>query len=331
MDPEVPGSSPGGGTTYLSAHARYASHTAVRCGFDFASLDGDDGYCFEVRDGRRSAIFAAGAGSPFGLNDARAASLSRDKAFCATALDRRGVPALRGQLFFTSDRWREMRSRGREPENARAYVRRAKLPVFCKPLAASNGLFAEVVETPEQFDDYLARVRADHFAIVIQPYVQAPEHRVLVLRGRALFSYEKCLPEIVGDGATTVEALASALRSHQSGAKATARGEGGRLHAADAVLARGERAVLLGPANRSAGGGSSGFRDGAAKPLEALALAASEALGLTLAAVDMFWPADGAPIVIEVNSNPMLATLEDNNRWDLIETIWRANFDAALR
>jgi hypothetical protein len=41
---------------------------------------------------------------------------------------------------------------------------------------------------------------------------------------------------------------------------------------------------------------------------------------------------DGSDLaVIEVNSNPMIATLEDQGRWDLIETIWRANIDAALR
>jgi hypothetical protein len=54
-----------------------------------------------------------------------------------------------------------------------------------------------------------------------------------------------------------------------------------------------------------------------------------------LAAVDVF---DRSPAgdfsdltVIEVNSNPMIATLEENGRWDLIATIWRANFAAALR
>jgi hypothetical protein len=35
--------------------------------------------------------------------------------------------------------------------------------------------------------------------------------------------------------------------------------------------------------------------------------------------------------VIEVNSNPMIATLEEHGRWDLIAAIWRVNFDAALR
>ncbi|MBY0563835.1 MAG: hypothetical protein K2P58_06565 [Hyphomonadaceae bacterium] len=315
----------------MSAHARYAAYTASRCGYGFTSLDGADGYCFEVRDGGgRSAIFAAGAGSPYGLNDARAAALSRDKAFCAAALHRRGVAALRGELFFTSDRWRELRSPGREPADARAYVRRARFPLFCKPIAASNGLFAEIIETVEEFDDYLNRVATDHFAVLVQPYMQAPEHRVVVLNGQALFSYEKRLPQLVGDGETTIEGLALSLHGERCSVRLRAVDANGWRLTPQAVLGRGERAVLLGPANRSAGGSSTTVHDGAASALAEVALAAADALGLRLAAVDMFWPVSEAPMVIEVNSNPMFGTLEDHGRWDLIETIWRANFEAAL-
>ncbi|MCR6643539.1 MAG: hypothetical protein NVV62_02885 [Terricaulis sp.] len=62
---------------------------------------------------------------------------------------------------------------------------------------------------------------------------------------------------------------------------------------------------------------------------------ACAALGLRLAGVDVF---DLSPArdcsdlaIIEVNSNPMIQTIEDHGRWDLIGAIWRANFEAALR
>ncbi len=44
---------------FLSAHARYAQRAAEACGYTFRSLDGADGYLFEVRDGARAATFAA--------------------------------------------------------------------------------------------------------------------------------------------------------------------------------------------------------------------------------------------------------------------------------
>lgn len=322
---------------YLSAQARYAAKAAAACGFEFRSLDGSDGYLFEVSDGTRRAQFAAGAGTPYALNDTRAASIARDKAFSAEVLRQARLPVLAGEKFFVTPRWAEMRNPGREPADALAYVRGATLPVFCKPLAASNGLYAEVIESAEAFEDYLQRVSREHFAVLIQPYVRGVEYRVFVLEGRALFSYRKQPPSIVGDGRSSVAELVAAL-PRDVGAhlpKIRARDAGGHVVSVDFALGAGERLTLEGPANRAAGGGAEGVRDGAPEGMARLALAAADAVGLRLAAVDMFDVSptgDGSDlVVIEVNSNPMIATLEEAERWDLIIKIWKANFAAALR
>ena len=317
----------------LSAHARYAAHAAAACGYGFRSLDGADGYLFEVKDGKRRALFAAGQGSPYALNDANGASLARDKSFCAEALRVAGLPALPGRLFFVTTRWREMRSPGREPEDARAFAATADYPIFCKPISASNGLHAEIIADAAAFDDYMTRVAREHFAILAQPYVRGVEHRVFVLEGEALFSYRKQHPIVVGDGKSTLLGL---IRSNGAfGNRSRARGSSGALVPLDAVPAPGARIVLEGPANRSAGGSSNELVDGAPAPLARLAVKAADALGLRLAGVDVFDVSAcrdlGELVVIEVNSNPMIATLEDHGRWDLIDTIWSANFAVALR
>ncbi|MFZ2030324.1 MAG: hypothetical protein WAU68_08460 [Vitreimonas sp.] len=318
----------------LSAHARYAAHAAASCGYAFSSLDGADGYLFEVRDGARRALFAAGQGSPYALNDANAASLARDKSFCAEALRAANLPVLPGRLFFVTKRWSEMRSPGREPEDACAFAASAEYPIFCKPISASNGLHAEAVADAQAFDDYTQRVAREHFAILAQPYVQGTEHRVFVLEGRALFSYRKQQPSVVGDGKSSVLRLVESA-GLSARTRTRARNERGSVLSLDTVARRGAVVVLDGPANRSAGGSSSDLMDGAPPALAKLGIDAALALGLRLAGVDVF---DVSPardlselVVIEVNSNPMIATLEDHNRWDLIDTIWRANFDAALR
>ncbi len=320
---------------FLSAQARYAAHTAAACGFEFRSLDGADGYLFEVRDGERRATFAAGAGTPYALNDARAASIARDKAFCAETLRQAGVPVLPGQMFFVTKRWAEMRSPGREPEDARTFAAGATYPLFCKPLSASNGLYAEVIENAEAFDDYMERVAREHFAILVQPYMRAPEHRVFVLNGQALFSYQKRLPHVNGDGRSTLRDLVAALPREAEAAPLKPRGRDPRGHLLGAhdIPHADETITLEGPANRAAGGGAHALSDGAPEPMVRLAIEAVNAIGLSLAAVDLFdLSGDGADLaVIEVNSNPMIATLEDHGRWDLIETIWRANFDVALK
>lgn len=322
-----------GGAALKSAHARYAAYAAERCGYAFRSLDGADGYLFEVSDAERRAVFAAGAGTPYALNDARAASIARDKAFCAEVLRQAGVPVLLGEMFFVTKRWAEMREPGREPEDALAYAGRAAFPIFCKPISASNGLYAELIESADAFADYMARVAREHFAILIQPYVRADEYRVFVLEGRALFSYRKSAPFVVGDGASTLQALIEAMPRdpHEPVRKLHGREDGGqRLGLAD-VPGKGQHVVLEGPANRAAGGGAEVLKDGAPQAMAQIAINAASALDLKLAAVDMFDLGDGAFTVIEVNSNPMIATLEDHGRWDLIEAIWRANFAAALK
>lgn len=320
------------GAGLRSAQARYAAYAAGQCGYAFQSLDGEDGYLFEVRDGARRAVFAAGAGTPYALNDARAGAIARDKAFTAEVLRRAGVPVLAGEMFFVTKRWSDMRSHGREPEDALSYAARVTYPVFCKPLSASNGLHAEVVESAEAFADYMTRVAQEHFAILVQPYIRAAEHRVFVLHGKALFSYRKTLASVVGDGENTLRALIGRL-PHDKEAPApmfVGRDEGGRRVASDETPEAGEVITLEGPANRAAGGGATVLADGARPDLARVAIAAAEAVDLRLAAVDLFEVPEG-PTVIEVNSNPMIATLEDHNRWDLISEIWRANFAAALR
>jgi cyanophycin synthetase len=276
----------------------------------------------------RRAVFAAGAGSPYVMNSANAASIARDKAFCARALSARGVPVVSGEMFFVTPRWSDMRSPGRELDDAFAFTARAKYPIFCKPISASNGLYAEIIDDFEAFQNYVARVAREHFAILVQPVLRGAEYRVFVLNGRPLFSYRKRLPVVLGDGESTLAALSGRERPR-------GRDESGVSYCASDVPPRGARIGLEGPANRSVGGGVEVLIEGAPAPLANIALAAADALGLDLAGVDIF---DVSPardfsdlLVIEVNSNPMIATLEDHGRWDLIETIWRANIDAALR
>ena len=240
-------------------------------------------------------------------------------------------------MFFVTERWAEMRSPGREPADALAYAAGAHYPLFCKPISGSNGLYAEVIADAAGFADYLRRVAREHFAILIQPFLRGTEHRVFVLQGAPLFSYRKQQPSVTGDGVSTLRALVEALPRDTVPpiAQTRARDVTGALASLDDVPVAGAQLVLEGAANRAAGGASVDVREGAAAPLARIALAAAEAIGLSLAGVDIF---DLSPardlsqlVVIEVNSNPMIQTLEEAGRWDLITAIWRANFAAALK
>lgn len=282
---------------------------------------------FEVRDGARSAVFGGAAGSPYALNDARAAAVARDKAFSAIVLNEAGLRVVPGRIFFATRRWSHMRSPGREPDDALTFARSATYPLFCKPISAASGQYAEVIHSAEDFGDYLARVGAEHYAFLAQPFIRAPEFRVLVLDGAVLGSYRKTLPSVVGDGVSTLELLVRPLDRRVTRAV----GANGRWYAANDTPPADCTLTLEGPANRAVGGGASEVRDDAPEPLARLAIAATDALSLRFAGVDIFDVPEQGPTVIEVNASPMIATLEEHGRWDLIVEVWRANFAAALR
>ncbi len=325
----------------MNSHARFAAHTARALGYAYRSLDGADAYLFEVSDGARAAAFSTAYGTPYALNSARAYSLARDKSFCQRVLDAAGVATIPSRLFFANDRQRPYRSAGREREDAIAWSRGAVFPVFCKPNQGSKGEYAEVVADAAAFSDYLNRVGTAYDVILVQPVLRGLEYRVVVLNGAALFSYRKSQPFVLGDGERTLRALLEDAQQQWKGAARTtplaaiqARSEDGAAMAHDHIAAKGVRLILEGGAKRAAGGDAVDLSDAPPAPLAAFGEAAARALGLNLAGVDLFdvSPAGdfSALVCIEVNANPAMETLEANNRWDLIEAVWRANFAAAL-
>lgn len=311
----------------MSAHARYAAHVAGKRGYAFAALD-PDGYAFEISDGKRRASFSAGAGMPYALNAAHAASLARDKGFSQAVLARAGLPTIPSRLFFVTDEHAHLRGPGREPADALTYAARIDYPLFCKPIDGSQGAFAEIIADGAQFVRYMQRVGAKHYAILVQPVIEADEHRVFVLNGRALFSYKKLPAGVTGDGVSSLAALLRA-RSLTPPETVQARDTNGRIFGGGDVAPAGTALFIDGPRNRAAGGGAWELTTEVEAAKADMALRCADALGLRLAAVDLFDTKDGL-LILEVNSNPAIKTLEDFDRWDLIETIWSANIETAL-
>lgn len=275
----------------LNPHARYAAYAARRLGLNFQLLDDADGYLFEVSDGVRRHAFAVGSATPYVENTAAAYTVARDKYFAAQVMRRAGVRCLAGMLFFLDERMRRFRSPGREADDALKQAPSFAYPVFCKPNSGSRGELAEQIDTPNQFAEYLRRAAEVHDAILVQAVHAGDEHRVFVYGEHAMFAYRK-------------------------------RG---------ATRAGWKRAQ---PLNRAAGGGAEVFTTEVPQPLADAATAACRAIGLCVGGVDLFTggdeQADQSPCVIEVNASPMIETLEDQGRWDLIELIWTRNLKAAL-
>jgi D-alanine-D-alanine ligase-like ATP-grasp enzyme len=166
----------------------------------------------------------------------------------------------------------------------------------------------------------------------MQPVFSGHEYRIFLLDDDVVYSARKHEPAVVGDGVRTIRELLgehdAALQVRGVSSATTTATPGDAL---DRVLPKGERWAIPGRMNLSAGATMTLETPHAEQAAFALARQARTALGLRVAAVDLFTDVDGDPEairLIEVNSNPSIRFLEQCDRPDLILKIWRHTFSA---
>jgi hypothetical protein len=307
----------------------YAEYACAQFGLAFEDIDGGTGLVFSVASSTKTFHFGAGRCSWYPQNNATAATLASDKYFTNQILERIGMATLGGEYFFLHDRHRAVRPAGHEREDAIEYFRKLGGTAFVKPLQGSRGDFAQAVHDDTSLAQYIQEASHYYDSILIQPLVLGLEYRIFLLDDEIVYCARKHPPLVSGDGISTIRDLLTAhneaLRSRGLSPVVT---DGDAL--LDAVLPKGERWDIPGRMNLSAGG---------TMVLEAprreaaliQARKAARALGLRVAAVDLFTDIEGEPDairVIEVNSNPSIRLLEQSGRDDLILKIWRHTFSA---
>src|SRR4051794_38134711 len=308
----------------------YAEFACAAFGLTFRDIDGGSGLLFSVSSGDKSLYFGAGRSAWYPQNNATASTLASDKSFTNKILQHAGVPTPGGEYFFLHDRHRAHRPAGHEREDAVAYFRTLGGSAFVKPLSGSRGDFAQVVLGEAGLPRYLDQVAQYYDAILIQPIIEGSEYRIFLLDDDALYCARKAAPYVLGDGVQTLRELfnsrSEGLRSR--GLSPISPDE--RDLSLDAVPGKGVRCSIRGRMNLSAGG-MMVIEPAPSEKAVALAKAATSALGLRVAAVDMFVGIGGDPgamTVIEVNSNPSIRLLEQSGHDDLILKIWQHTFSA---
>ncbi len=320
-----------GKPAFYPDQAVYAEYACAEFGLAFQDIDGGTGLLFRVASKAKSLHFGAGRCSWYPQNNSTAATLASDKYFTNRVLENAGVATLGGEYFFLHERHRAHRPAGHEREDALAYFRALGANAFIKPLQGSRGDFAQTVHGVAALERYLLAVSQHHDAVLIQPNAAGLEYRIFLLDGEVAYSVRKYPPFVSGDGVRTVRDLLiahnAALQARGlSSAAVTAISE----PALDAVLPKGERWEVPGRMNLSAGG-TMVFEAPRSEAAFTAAGKAARALGLRVAAVDVFAGSGGDPDairIIEVNSNPSIRLLEDSDRSDLILKIWRHTFSA---
>jgi glutathione synthase/RimK-type ligase-like ATP-grasp enzyme len=309
----------------------YAEYACAEFGLAFRDIDGGTGLVFEVAAQTRSIHFGAGRCSWYPQNNATASTLASDKYFTNIILERAGVPTLGGAYFFLHDRHRAHRGAGHEVEDALKHFKKLDATAFVKPLGGSRGDFAQAVHDEAALVRYVNEVSKYYDAILIQPIARGTECRIFLLDDEIVYTARKYPPFVSGDGVRPIRDL---LTAHNEGLISRGLSPASVTTEADAsldiVLAKGERREIPGRMNLSAGG-TMALEATCSDAACTLARKASKALGLRVAAVDMFTGIGGDPEAIrtiEVNSNPSIRLLEQSGRGDLILKIWHHTFSA---
>lgn len=310
---------------------RYARLAAHALGVEFHDLDRGNGYVFAVVGNGRQFLSGGGGICSYPINNASSHTIARDKAHTKSVLGYHGLPVIEGKHFFLTSDYARLRNPGNELGDALPYAEHLGFPVFCKPLTGGRGNFAEVIRDAAELRDYMARVNSRYDAFLIERFTAGDEYRILVHDGEAIFRVTKAEARIRADGTRSVAQLLARLNEELEGTgvscytDASLHFSGLRLDdipPADMVIR------LTGRRNLGALGGIESMDLTVPAPLASLATAACNALGLRLAAVDLFDRSVGRDqselVVIEVNSNPTLAALEEAGRLDLIVGLWKS-------
>ncbi|HEY4203385.1 MAG TPA: hypothetical protein VGM35_00115 [Xanthobacteraceae bacterium] len=310
----------------------YAEYACAEFGLAFEELDGGTGLVFRISSATASQYFGGGRCSFFPQNSATAATLAADKYFTNRILEPAGVPTLGGEYFFLHERHRAHRAPGHERDDAFAYLDTLNGIAFAKPLNGSRGDFAQPVRDASALASYLNAVAQFYDSVLIQPLVVGNEYRIFLLDDDIVYTARKSPPFVEGDGIQPIRDLLDTrnalLQSHGLSRAMLQDDSACRL---DDILPAGERREIPGRMNRSAGGMMTFGSPPDEQIAFALARRAVRALGLRAAAVDIFTDIvddPGAMRIIEINANPSIRFLEDNDRADLILQIWRHTLTA---
>jgi D-alanine-D-alanine ligase-like ATP-grasp enzyme len=320
-----------GKPAFYPDQAVYAAYACAEFGLAFADIDGGTGLVFSVTSKNGSVRFGAGRCSWYPQNNSTATTLASDKYFANRIFEDAGIATLGGDYFFLHARHRAHRPAGHERDDAFAYFRKLGAAAFVKPLSGSRGDFAQAIHDEVALDRYLLAVSQYYDAVLIQPIVTGNEYRIFLLDGEIAYCARKSPPSLLGDGIRCLRDLliardATLQARGLSPIDAAAASEA----SLDTVLPRGERWEIPGRMNLSAGG-TMVFEAPRSESALTMAGKAARALGLRVAAVDLFTDVGDDPDairIIEVNSNPSIRFLEDADRGDLILKIWRHTFSA---
>ncbi len=320
---------------------RYAELAATRLGCDFEVVDTFSRYVARVSNEKSSIFVGAGTVSGYAINNAAASTLVTDKSHTYGLLAKAGIATPRSQLVFVKEQYADMRPAGREIEDGVSFAEAIGYPVFVKPNQGSRGVLARSVNNETTLRSHLQKTAQSFHSAVIQEVLEGEEGRLFYIDGEPVFSYRKTQPELVGNGRSRLDQLLSVENERLERQGLSPLNDDDRVLVSAmekqqltlaSVLKEGQKITCSEKANSSYGGGVFDFKTSFTTYEKELCRKVYEVSGLRVCAIDFMCRnrQESEPVVIELNCNPALTTLEKLGKVELLTGIWETVISEGL-
>jgi len=275
--------------------------------FAKSKMQGHRGELFSISNGTRTHTFSRTLGD---LTDPAANAIAEDKHLTKMALKRAGVRTPEGIVV---------------DKNQTALIEKflAQHPgkrFVVKPHDGSMGRDVHADLTCDQVVEALDAVKSER--LVVEEFIAGNEYRAFVANGRYVGSTSRVPPNVIGDGALSIKQLIHAKNEERSNNPRLSSNPIQELDAVAAHLKRteltletvpssGQRVELLPTASISRGGDPQDTTQAAPEALGQVAVAACEAIGLSVSGLDVIVAQEGGQsvgYVIELNQRPHIGS-----------------------
>ncbi|NKB77182.1 MAG: ATP-dependent carboxylate-amine ligase [Gammaproteobacteria bacterium] len=274
-------------------------------------------------DGRKSMF----RGTSFNVNGQGASAIAKDKYYCSYFLREAGFNVPTEILVYAPSYISQMEIKNESVSRrlsgipaALSFSNHQGFPLYIKPNDGTEGKGVLQVKTKHQLEKSLEQSFEEYPLMLVQKSITGRDYRLVVFNEEILSAYERIPFRITGNAKHSVDTLIqrrlNQLREVGQGRKIDANDpridsrllEMG-IQRAD-VIEQGKSINLLSNANLSSGGEAVDITDKISHSTAKVAIDAANALGLTLAGIDILCDdalvENGKYTIIEVNSAPVL-------------------------
>ncbi len=335
----------------LPFHLAIVKDACISNGYKFKIIDRHSNLLARVNNGSNFVIVE---NQIYPINNYASVSLVDDKTFSKIVLNEHDIKTPEGDVFFVSNgeyllrshnRNKYLKRDGKELKDAIAYAKKLGFPLFVKPNSGTMGHLAMSIGDENELVAHLKAIAEYYPRAIIEKEIQCSEHRVFVLDGKVIFSYQRKQPvKINGDGKHSFNELVDLVYQDYPDAKELSNIDNEYVDkqlasyglTRTSILPGGNAIQLWLNANLHAGGYIEDFRQEVSDECRVWAAGVAKAFGLKVCGIDVFAPndMDDNPenyIVTEVNGNPYLETISRFGYYDLAVQIWEEVLDIYFR